>query len=59
MVDKSSEYGFEASTLQFREYTFTEDDLPSFRSYRVKIVMTSNSQVYVPRLKDLRVMALA
>ena len=59
MVGKSNDYGFDSSTLQFNEYTFTEDDLPSFRSYRIKIVMTSNSQVYVPRLKNLRVIALA
>ena len=47
------------TVLIFREYTFTEDDLPSFRTYRVKLIMTSNSQVYVPRIKALRVMALA
>ena len=59
MVEKSNDYGFDSSTLQFNEYTFTEDDLPSFRTYRIKIVMTSDSQVYVPRLKNLRVIALA
>ena len=32
---------------------------PSFRSYRIKIILTSTSQVYVPRVKDLRVIALA
>ena len=47
------------NALQFKEYTFTADRLPSFRNYRIKIVMTSNSQVYVPRMRDLRVIALA
>ena len=59
LVPKANGYGFEPTNREFKEYTFTVDRLPSFRSYRVKIVMTSNSQVYVPRLRDLRVLALA
>jgi len=39
--------------------TFTIDQLPAFRSYRIKLLLTSTSQVYVPRVKDLRVIALA
>ena len=59
MIEKVNDYGFNASTLHFKEYTFTADRLPPFRNYRIKIVMTSNSQVYVPRMRDLRVVALA
>ena len=59
LVPKTNSYGFNASALQFKEYTFTVDRLPTFRAYRVKLVMTSNSQVYVPRIRDLRVLALA
>ena len=59
LVPKTNAYGFDASSLQFKEYTFTADRLPAFRTYRIKIVMTSNSQVYVPRMRDLRVVALA
>jgi hypothetical protein len=51
--------GFTAEELAYKEYTFTADQLPSFRSYRIKLVLTSTSQVYVPRIKDLRVIALA
>jgi hypothetical protein len=51
--------GFTAEELGYKEYTFTADQLPSFRSYRIKLIMTSSSQVYVPRIKDLRVIALA
>ena len=51
--------GFTPQETLFREYTFTADELPSFTSYRIKIVMTSTSQVYVPKLSDLRVIALA
>ena len=59
LVPKTNSFGFDAKGLQFKEYTFTADRLPSFRTYRVKLVMTSNSQVYVPRMRDLRVVALA
>ena len=45
--------------LIIREYTFTVDQLPAFRTYRIKISLLSNSQSFVPRIKDLRVIALA
>ena len=59
LVPKTNSYGFDSNGLEFKEYTFTVDRLPSFRNYRIKLVMTSNSQVYVPRIRDLRVVALA
>jgi len=58
-VPKTNTYGFSPLSTEFKEYTFTADNLPDFRAYRVKIVLTSTSQVYVPRIKDLRVIALA
>ena len=58
-VPKSNGYGTGAAAVEFKEYTFTVDRLPGFRYYRIKLLMTSNSQVYVPRIKDLRVLALA
>jgi hypothetical protein len=58
-ISKSNGYGFESQNLEFKEYVFTADNLPTFRSYRIKIILTSTSQVYVPRVKDLRVIALA
>jgi hypothetical protein len=57
-VPKNNDYGF-LTTSQFSDYTFTADSLPAFRYYRIKLVLTGTSQVYVPRIKDLRVMALA
>ena len=44
---------------EFKEYTFTTTDIPSFKFYRIKIVMTSTSQSYPPRMRNLRVIALA
>ena len=58
-VAPSTVVGFLPSEVEYKEYTFTADDLPSFKSYRIKIIMTSTNQVYVPRMKDLRVIALA
>ena len=58
-IPLTSNTGFSPTDVSFAEYTFTADQLPAFRSYRIKIIMTSTSQVYVPRLKDLRVIALA
>ena len=58
-VVKSNRYGYDSRDLDFREYTFTVDQLPSFRTYRVKLNLTSTSQCFVPRVKELRVIALA
>jgi len=58
VIPPSSQYGF-GDNANFLEYTFTADKLPTFRYYRVKLLLTSTSQVFVPKVKDLRVMALA
>jgi len=57
-VPKINDYSF-IETANFSDYTFTADNLPAFRYYRIKLLLTGDSQVYVPRVKDLRVMALA
>ena len=58
-ITKTNSLGFSPSDIEYKEYTFTVNQLPSFRSYRIKIILTSTNQVYVPRIKDLRVIALA
>ena len=50
--------GFESQDLDFREYTFTANDLPSFKSFRVKILLASSNQTYPPRIRDLRVITI-
>ena len=57
-VPKTNSYGF-GDDVEFKEYVFTADNLPSFRNYRIKLSLTSTTQVFVPRAKDLRVIALA
>jgi hypothetical protein len=58
-VSLSNFIGFVSSELDYKEYTFTENELSPFRSYRIKLIMTSTNQVYVPRVRNLRVITLA
>ena len=58
-VTKSNIKQFDPFELDFAEYTFSIDNLPSFRNYRIKLLLTSDSQAFVPMVKDLRVIALA
>ena len=43
----------------YREHTFTIDGLPSFKSYRIKLLLTSSNQANPPKIKNLRAIALA
>ena len=43
---------------QFSEYQFTADDLDEFNGYTIKIVMSSSDQSAVPRIKELRTIAV-
>ena len=58
-ISPSNSIGFTSPELDYREYVFTADQLPPFRSYRIKLVITSTNQVYVPRIRNLRVISLA
>ena len=58
-VPPTNEESFNPNDLVYNPYEFTIDNLPSFKSYRIKIVATSTSQVYVPQIKGLRVLAMA
>ena len=58
-VVKSNTYTFDAYQTDYKEYIFTIDDLPSFRNYRIKLNLISKTQCYVPKIRDLRVIALA
>jgi hypothetical protein len=56
-VEKDPILDFESNN--FSEYEFTMNNLPSFNYYRIKLIMTSTNQSYVPKLKDIRAIALA
>ncbi len=63
IIDVSSSHGlpntFVAPIEDFREHSFTIDELPSFKSYRIKLLLTSTNQANPPKIRNLRVIALA
>jgi hypothetical protein len=58
-IQKTNILDFNSNSLEYKEYTFTMDNLEPFRYYRIKLIMSSTNEIYVPRVKDLRVIALA
>ena len=47
-----------SSTLDtFNSYEFTAKNLPLFTGFQIKIIMTGNNLAYVPKIRDLRVIA--
>ena len=59
LIPKTDVGGFKSNEVTFKEYEFNIDDLPEFKYYRFKFVLTSTNQTYVPRVSDLRVITLA
>ena len=59
LITKSDTSGFEPQELEYKEYTFTANELPSFKSFRIKFLLTSTNQAFVPRLTSLKVIATA
>ena len=45
--------------LEFKDYTFSVDDLPPFTKFQIKIDMVGTNQAQPPLIKDLRAIALA
>ena len=43
----------------FTEFKFTMDDLPPFKTFRLKLIGTSTNQTVVPQFRNLRAIALA
>ena len=56
---KNSSYEFLPTPSSFVEYEFTEDNLPNFKIFRIKLILTSTNQSYPPIVQDLRAIALA
>ena len=59
LIPKPDVGGFSNENVTFKEYEFNMEDLPPFRYYRIKFVLTASNQTYVPRVSDLRVITLA
>lgn len=43
----------------YRDYEFTSHNLPLFKYFRIKLILTSTTQSFVPKLQNIRVIALA
>lgn len=59
LVPKTDVFGFLSNELSFKDYEFTINNLPSFRSFGIKLTGASRNQTYPIRVRDLRVIALA
>jgi hypothetical protein len=59
LVPPTDNKGFASTALVFKDYTFTIENLPSFKFFSVKLVGTSTNQCYPPRIRDLRAIAFA
>jgi hypothetical protein len=59
LLVKNTFYDYTPGPRSFKELTFTADNLPSFKIFRVKLVLTSTNQAIVPVIQDLRAIALA
>ncbi len=58
-VPTTNARGFTPSELSYKEYVFTAENLPAFKAYRIKFVLSSTNQTFCPRVSDLRVITLA
>ena len=59
LVKADLDYLGPVPTNQFREYKFSIDSLPSFTSFRIKMVGTSSNQAYPPMVRNFRALGLA
>ena len=57
--DGRSDAPVAADETQYREYTYSIDELPSFNGFQIKIVFTGTNQAKYPVIKNLRVIAVA
>ncbi len=58
-VPQTDARGFSPSELSYKEYAFTANNLPAFKAYRIKFVLSSTNQTFCPRVSSLRVITLA
>ena len=56
---KSDQFVSGSLVDEFKEYSFTVDNLPTFTGFAIKIVGTGTNQALPPRIRQLRAIALA
>ena len=58
-VPKVDVYASDPGLELYKEYKYSQDELPPFSSYRIKIIGTSTDGAVVPQIQRLRCLALA
>ena len=58
-VPKVDQYNPEPLINEYKEYTFSIDEVKAFRAFRVKIIGTSTNMANVPMIRSLRATAFA
>ena len=59
LTAKTDVIAYTSNQVVWNDYEFTIDDLPTFRYFSIKLVGTGTNQAQPPRVKNLRVIALA
>ncbi len=59
LVPKTDKIAYTSEQVVWNDYEFTIDDLPTFKNFSIKLVGTGTNQAQPPRVKGLRVIALA
>ena len=59
IVVKSDNYNSLSEDLEFIDYEFTQNNLAEFKYFSIKLIGASSNMANPPRLKNLRVIALA
>ena len=58
-LPKTDVIAYTSEQVVWNDYEFTIDDLPTFKYFSIKLVGTGTNQAQPPRMKNLRVIALA
>jgi len=58
-LPKTDVIAYSSADVVWNDYEFTIDDLPTFKYFSIKLVGTGTNQAQPPRVKNLRVIALA
>ena len=59
LVSKTDIIAYTSKQVVWNDYEFTIDNLPTFRCFSIKLVGSGTNQAQPPRMKNLRVIALA
>ena len=59
LTAKTDVIAYTSNQVIYNDYEFTIDNLPTFRNFSIKLVGSGTNQAQPPRMKNLRVLALA